>query len=102
MSKFFIGAMVDGFPVLWMYEGELEGLVHQVTRLSKYDIRPLPLSALAAMSPASSPIPAMAAPPSQTAPLCRYHGPMRASVKKPGTWFCPKKLHDGTHCPEAA
>ena len=31
-------------------------------------------------------------------PRCPAHGDMRESTKKPGTWFCPQKLPDGTYC----
>src|SRR5262245_22845242 len=34
------------------------------------------------------------------APVCPYHGPMKASDKAPGTWYCPKKMGDGTYCKE--
>lgn len=32
-------------------------------------------------------------------PKCLYHGPMKASTKAPGTFFCTKKLADGSYCP---
>jgi hypothetical protein len=30
-------------------------------------------------------------------PVCKYHGAMKPS-KKPGTWFCPKKMQSGEYC----
>jgi len=30
-------------------------------------------------------------------PKCKYHGAMKPS-KKPGAWYCPKKLADGSYC----
>ena len=33
-------------------------------------------------------------------PSCRYHGPMKASTKAPGTWFCASKMGDGSYCKE--
>lgn len=39
--------------------------------------------------------------PAQTpgeAPLCPVHGPGKESTKAPGTFFCPKKLFDGSYC----
>ncbi len=33
-------------------------------------------------------------------PVCNYHGPMKESTARPGTWFCPKKMADGTYCKE--
>jgi hypothetical protein len=36
-----------------------------------------------------------------TPPLCPYHGPMKESEKRPGTFYCPKKLADGSgYCKE--
>lgn len=46
---------------------------------------------------------AASAPPAQTpasAPICPVHGPMKESSKAPGTWFCSKKLFDGSYCKE--
>ena len=39
--------------------------------------------------------------PAQTSgetPTCAVHGPMKQSNKAPGTWFCSKKLHNGSYC----
>jgi len=33
-------------------------------------------------------------------PVCRFHGPMKASSKAPGSFYCTKKLHDGSYCLE--
>lgn len=35
-----------------------------------------------------------------TPPTCQYHGPMKESDKRPGTWYCPKKMGDGSYCKE--
>ncbi len=32
--------------------------------------------------------------------VCAYHGSMKESSKVPGTWFCPKKMADGSYCKE--
>lgn len=32
------------------------------------------------------------------APICEYHGPMKESTKRPGTFFCPAKMGDGSYC----
>ena len=43
--------------------------------------------------------PAPLVPPAEIeAPVCPYHGAMRASNKAPGTWFCPSKMADGSYC----
>ena len=33
-------------------------------------------------------------------PLCQWHGAMKESTKVVGTWFCTKKMADGTYCRE--
>ncbi len=30
--------------------------------------------------------------------VCQYHGPMKESSKRPGTYFCPAKMGDGSYC----
>jgi hypothetical protein len=53
------------------------------------------LEALLTRYPAQSPaVPT----PEPATPVCPYHGAMKASTKRPGTFFCPKKLHDGSYC----
>jgi hypothetical protein len=32
-------------------------------------------------------------------PTCPHHGPGKESTKAPGTWYCTKKMADGTYCP---
>lgn len=32
------------------------------------------------------------------APVCEYHGAMRESTKRPGTFFCSAKMGDGSYC----
>lgn len=38
------------------------------------------------------------APAPQSAPICQYHGAMKASAKAAGTWYCPAKMGDGSYC----
>ena len=38
--------------------------------------------------------------PQSPVPACQYHGPMKASTKAPGTFFCTKKNFDGSYCRE--
>lgn len=33
-------------------------------------------------------------------PVCQYHGPMKPSTKKPGSFYCPAKMGDGSYCKE--
>jgi len=46
-----------------------------------------------------APSPAAASTGAET-PVCNYHGPMKPSDKVPGTFYCTKKLADGTYCKE--
>ena len=39
-------------------------------------------------------------PPVHEAPVCPYHGAMKASTKAPGTWYCAAKMGDGSYCKE--
>ncbi len=34
--------------------------------------------------------------------VCEYHGPMKESTKRPGSWFCPAKMGDGSYCKSKA
>lgn len=36
------------------------------------------------------------------APTCEYHGAMKASTKRPGSWFCSHKMGDGSYCKSKA
>jgi hypothetical protein len=49
---------------------------------------------------AGAPTPQSAAQTPASAPICPVHGPMKESSKAPGTWFCSKKLFDGSYCKE--
>jgi hypothetical protein len=49
---------------------------------------------------AGTPTPQSAAQTPTSAPICPVHGPMKESSKAPGTWFCSKKLFDGSYCKE--
>ena len=40
--------------------------------------------------------------PPQDTPVCPYHGAMKESTKRPGTFFCPHKMGDGSYCKEKA
>ena len=34
----------------------------------------------------------------QGPPTCPHHGPGKESTKAPGTWYCTKKMADGSYC----
>jgi hypothetical protein len=54
----------------------------------------------AAKTTASAATQTNTAPAPASAPICPVHGPMKESSKAPGTWFCSKKLFDGSYCKE--
>jgi hypothetical protein len=59
------------------------------------------VAAVRALLDAATPAPTTPAAPAtsgQTPPTCKYHGPLKESTKAPGTWFCSRKLHDGSYC----
>ena len=66
------------------------------------------LAALLARYPRAAAAPPDEAPPDVTAPAqtppqasiptCPTHGPMKSSTKAPGTFYCTKKLYDGSYC----
>lgn len=59
-------------------------------------------AAYQAVQPRSA-VAASASEPSQGGlPICKYHGQMKESTKVPGTYFCTKKLADGSYCKERA
>ena len=58
------------------------------------------LEAILAQYPAPQPTaPPAASPGPGDTPQCKYHGAMKASTKAPGTFYCTKKLADGSYCP---
>jgi hypothetical protein len=84
---------IGGADVQWMLRDQDEDrLAERLERL----LTRFPQQAKATQGAAS-------APPAQTpasAPICPVHGPMKESSKAPGTWFCSKKLFDGSYCKE--
>jgi hypothetical protein len=61
------------------------------------------VQAVLARFPEATPAPAIVSPNGDAAPAtptCPVHGPMKQSSKAPGTFFCSKKLFDGSYCKE--
>lgn len=89
-ARFVISVELEGFPVSIELEARAEQLMAMIERLK----------ALGAVPPASAAQPARAA--ASEPPRCTVHGkPMKAS-QKPGSFFCPRRLDDGSYCPEKA
>jgi len=89
-ASFTIVCEVEGFPVTVEVEGKADALKLMIARLKD----------IGAVPPASKP--GAKAESRSGAPLCPvHHSPMKAS-RKPGSFFCPKRLPDGDYCPEKA
>jgi hypothetical protein len=86
-ARFVINAEVEGFPVVIEVEGKADALKTMIDRLKSIGATP----------PASKSSSAKTG-----VPVCPVHNsPMKAS-RKPGSYFCPKRLSDGDYCPEKA
>ena len=88
--KFVISAYKDGFP----FTVEIVGTVEQLDRVIER------LKAIGATEPTPSAIHAVESEREREAPICQYHGPMKESTKRPGSFFCPKRMGDGSYCKE--
>jgi hypothetical protein len=81
---------MDGFPLDIQFQGSADQLPVTLARLRELGAVPPGRAAAAAAEAA------------REAPVCPYHGPMKESTKAPGTFFCTKKMGDGTYCKEKA
>lgn len=91
-ARFTITAEIDGFPVVAEIEGKADSLRAIVDRLKAIGATP---PAKTVSAPATNGKPA-------GIPTCPIHQtPMKAS-RKPGSYFCPKRMEDGDYCPEKA
>jgi hypothetical protein len=87
-AKFTITAILEGFPVTIELEGKAEALKGIIERLRAIGAQPP--QANGKLSATNTDVP----------PRCNLHNrPMKPS-KKPGGWFCPAKLGDGSYCSE--
>lgn len=85
-----LSASLDGFPI----EVEVMATLDQLPALVER------LRGIGAVPPASPA--AVAAETERSAPVCKYHGPMKPSAKVNGGWYCPAKMGDGSYCKEKA
>ena len=86
-ARFTITAEVDGFPVAIEIEGKADALRSMIDRLKTIGAQPPQKVATASAKPAGVPVCSI------------HHTPMKAS-RKPGSYFCPRQMDDGTYCPE--
>lgn len=91
-STFHIAAILDDFPITVEVVGTSKDLLAAVQRLR--DIGAVPPTAAAVQTARDEK--------AREAPTCPYHGPMKESTKVPGTWYCSKRMGDGSYCKEKA
>lgn len=89
---FTIHALLDDFPIEIAFSGSADQLKATVARLRE----------LGAVPPTPAARQAVAEEKAREAPVCPYHGPMKESAKAPGTWYCTKRMGDGSYCKERA
>lgn len=87
-ATFVINVILDGFPVQVSVEGKADALRGMIDRLK----------AIGAQPPSFSQNGNVAVSGNSDAPTCEYHGAMKASTARPGSFFCPKKMGDGSYC----
>ena len=90
-TTFTIHAVLDGFPIDVQFSGKAEALVATIARLRELGATP-PDATSAAPHGAES----------GATPVCKYHGPMKPSKFKEGSWHCTARMADGTYCKEVA
>ena len=82
LPHFTISFEFDGFPVVAEIEGKADALTAIIERLKGIGATP-------PTKPAG-------------APLCPAHGSAMKASKKPGSYFCPRQLDDGSYCQHKA
>ena len=88
--KFTIHALIDDFPFEVEFSGSADQLRATVARLREIGAVPPTMAARRAVEEEKA----------RESPVCPYHGPMKESTKAPGTYFCTKKMGDGSYCKE--
>jgi len=92
LPTFTIHALIDDFPFEVSFSGNADQLAATVQRLR----------AIGAVPPTPAARADVAAEKERTAPVCEFHGPMKESSARPGTWYCPKKMGNGEYCKSKA
>jgi hypothetical protein len=92
--------LADGVEIGWTLRGDDVDVAQRLPR-ALATIRnlqqkgTLPVTAPASVSTSTAPVSS-----SQEVHDCSWHGPMKESAKAPGTYYCTKKMADGTYCKE--
>jgi len=87
-ATFTIHALMDDFPFEVSFSGTADQLAATVQRLRD----------LGAVPPTQAARAAVEAEKERSAPVCEFHGPMKESSKRPGTFYCPAKMGNGEYC----
>jgi hypothetical protein len=87
-ATFTIHALMDDFPFEVSFAGSADQLAATVQRLRD----------LGAVPPTPAARAAVEAEKERSAPVCEFHGPMKESSKRPGTYYCPAKMGDQSYC----
>lgn len=87
-AMFTIHALMDDFPFEVSFSGSADQLAATVQRLRD----------LGAVPPTQAARAAVEAEKERSAPVCEFHGPMKESSKRPGTFYCPAKMGNGDYC----
>ncbi len=89
-----IHAELDGFPLTITFRGKAESFKNTVQRLREIGATPPSLPALATAT-------ATAATATESGPpKCPTHGTKMKESRKPGVWYCTKKVGEDSYCKE--
>jgi hypothetical protein len=88
-SHFKVTALVDGFYTALEFDGDVHRLRAVIDGLKKIGATPT-------APPANKPGATQAAPAGP--PRCNLHNKQMKASRKPGSWFCPARLADGSYC----
>jgi hypothetical protein len=91
----------DGIEIGWTLRGDDADVARRLPR-ALATVRNLQSKGTLLATPAPLALPPASTPASSSKELhdCSWHGPMKESAKAPGTWYCTKKMADGSYCKE--
>jgi hypothetical protein len=87
-ATFTIHALLDDFPFDVSFSGSAEQLAATVRKLRD----------LGAVPPTQAARQAVEAEKERSAPVCEFHGAMKPSTARPGTFYCPARMGNGEYC----
>ncbi len=92
MARFTINFTYKGYASTVEFEGKTDQLEFYIDSLDGIGATPTTPHSAAATSAEQQ----------AAAPVCEWHGAMSASSKAPGTFFCSRKMGDGSYCKSKA